>query len=76
MSKSQLLRLIEDSLDVPAGTLHEDQVLEELSSWDSMAAILFISVAEEMGVPISGDQIAKAKTVGDLLFLLGDRITV
>uniref|UniRef100_Q01X45 Carrier domain-containing protein n=1 Tax=Solibacter usitatus (strain Ellin6076) TaxID=234267 RepID=Q01X45_SOLUE len=76
MTKSEMLRLIEDSLDLPAGTLHENQVLEELSSWDSMAAILFMGVADEIGIPVSGDQIARSKTVGDLLSLLGDRITV
>jgi acyl carrier protein len=75
MSKSELLRLIEDTLEVPSMSLHENQVLTDISTWDSMAAVLFMNVAQELGVTISGDQIAKSRTVGDLLFLLEDRMS-
>jgi len=75
MGKSELLNLIESSLDVAPGNLHEDQILADLVSWDSMAALLVMGVAEEIGVPLSGDQIIEAQTVGDLVALLGHNIT-
>ena len=75
MSKSELLRLIEGTLELPSGTLHENKVLTDISTWDSMTAVLFMGVAEEMGVTISGDQIARSRTVGDFLSLFGDRVT-
>jgi hypothetical protein len=40
-----------------------------------MAALLFMALADsKMGVIVSGEQIATAKTVNDLMSLLGDRL--
>jgi acyl carrier protein len=76
MTKGEFLRALETQLEVPAGSLNGNQVLTELSSWDSMAAVLFIALADEkLGVTISGDQIARSKTINDLMSLLGDRLT-
>lgn len=75
MSKREFLRALENQLEIPDGRLKEDQVLTELDSWDSMAAVLFIALADEKtGVTVSGNQISQAKTVRDLLSLLGDRL--
>jgi hypothetical protein len=41
-----------------------------------MAGVIFIAMADEkLGVTVSGDQIAKSKTINDLLSLVGDRLT-
>jgi len=76
MTKQEFLRALETQLEVPKGSLREDEKLTDLESWDSMAAVLFIALADEKaGLTLSGSQIAGSKTIGDLLSLLGDRLT-
>jgi len=63
-------------MEIPDGSLNASQALAEVDGWDSLAAVLFIALADEkVGVIISGDQVAKAKTLDELLSLLGDRLT-
>lgn len=76
MTKREFLRELENQLELPQDSLRENQALASLDSWDSMAAVLFIALADEkVGVMVSGNQIANSKTIGDLLSLLGDRLT-
>lgn len=76
MTRSEFLRALEHELALDNGTLNENQALSSLESWDSMAAIQFIALADErIGVAVSGDQIAKSKTINELLSLLGNRLT-
>lgn len=75
MTKGEFLRALEAELEKPEGSLDPDDALTDVEGWDSMAALLFISLANtKFDVILSGDQIAKAKTVNDLLLLLGDRL--
>ena len=76
MKRSEFLQALEGQLEIPDGSLKEHQALSEIDAWDSLAAVLFIALADEkVGVVVSGDQIAKARTVNDLLSLLGDKLT-
>jgi len=76
MTRSEFLRALERELALDNGTLNENQALSSLESWDSMAAIQFIALADEqIGVAVSGDQIAKSRTVNELLSLLGNQLT-
>ena len=75
MSRSEFLRALEEKLELPQGKLRGDQVLAQVEGWDSMAAVIFIALADEKaGVTVSGNQIAGAKTVDQLLDVLGDRL--
>ena len=75
MTKGEFLRALESELEKPDGSVQPHHVLTDVEGWDSLAALLFISLADtKFGVIVSGDQIAKAKTVNDLLLLLGDRL--
>lgn len=75
MTKREFRRLLEDRLEIPEGSLRDDQTLAEIESWDSMAAVLFIALADEkLGLTIAANDIAKSKTINDLLLLLGDRL--
>ncbi len=77
MTREEFLRNLECEMELPAGSLNESQALTDVEGWDSMAAVLFIALADEkIGVTISGNQVAKAKTLADLLSLLGDTVTV
>ena len=76
MTKQAFLHELEQQLELPSGSLREEDKLSDLESWDSMAAVLFIALADEKaGVTLSGSQIAGSKTVGDLLSLLSGRLT-
>jgi len=75
MSRSEFLRALESELGLPAQSLKQNQELAAIESWDSMAAVQFIALADEkIGINISGDQIANAKTIDELLSLCGDRL--
>ena len=76
MTREDFLRNLERELELPERSLNESQALTEVDGWDSMAAVLFIALADEkMGVMISGHQVAKSRTLADLLSLLGDTVS-
>ena len=76
MRRSDFLRELENELSLPSGSLEEGHTLASLKEWDSMAAVQFIALADEnVGLLLNGQQIAGAKTVADLLSLLGDRLS-
>ena len=55
--KEKIIKLIEDVLKVPAGTITEDTMNEELQQWDSLAHVMIIGqVEEELGVSIPLDE--------------------
>jgi acyl carrier protein len=77
MTKQEFLRALEGELALPVGSLKGNSALAELEGWDSMAAVQFIALADEkIGVSISGHQINTAKTIDQLVDLLGDRLAV
>jgi acyl carrier protein len=76
VTRTEFLCALARELNVTEGSLTEDQTLAGLESWDSMAAVQFIALADERtGIVVSGDRIAKSRTIGDLLSLLGDRLS-
>lgn len=76
MTRSDFIGALEDQLEVPGGSLNDKQELADLKSWDSLAAVLFIALADEkLGVTISANEIARSKTIDDLLSLVETRLT-
>ncbi|HZR63526.1 MAG TPA: acyl carrier protein [Terriglobales bacterium] len=72
MKRNDFLREMDDILGLPAGTLHGEEKLEELETWDSTSLITLIAMAESNnGVRISPGQIVNCSTVADLLSLAG-----
>ena len=72
MTRSEFLLEMDEILGLPSGTLHGNEKLEELETWDSMSLITLISVAEtNNAVRISPTQIVNCSTVADLLRLAG-----
>jgi acyl carrier protein len=75
MTRHEFVRALEGQMEIPEGSLKANQALTDVDGWDSLAAVLFIALADEKaGVIVSGDQVAKAKTLDDLLALLGDHL--
>ncbi|AWK85495.1 phosphopantetheine-binding protein [Azospirillum thermophilum] len=72
MDRKDFLLALDEMLELDAGTLTGDEVLETLENWDSLAVISFIALVDEkLGVVLEGEKLAKAKTVSDLLALAG-----
>lgn len=75
MKKKDFLLLIDNLLTIKPGTLTGEETLQDLSMWDSLAILGFISLVDkEFHVVLSVDAINAAKTVNDLLSLLEDKV--
>jgi|DewCreStandDraft_4_1066084.scaffolds.fasta_scaffold175049_2 acyl carrier protein len=70
MERTELLRSLEELMDLEPGTLTGEESLADLAGWSSLAVIGFIALADEQGVAVSPASIAKCKTVDDLLRLV------
>jgi len=76
MTTYDFLRALEITLEIDPGSIAGNESLDDVGWWDSMAALTFMAVADEqLQVTISGEQLAKCKSVPDLLGLLGDKLT-
>ena len=75
MERDELLRKLEELMDLEPGALTGQESLAELEGWSSLAVIGFIAMADEDGVAVSPSSIAKCKTVGDLVGLIGAKTT-
>jgi acyl carrier protein len=71
MKTTDFLKLLDDALDLPQGTLIGTEALSDIPEWDSLAVISFIAlVDEQFNIILEGEKLAEAKTVADLLALL------
>ena len=67
MTLSKFLNEIDAIVQSEPGSTSADDSLDSLAGWDSIAIIMFISMAdEELGLIMNVDALASCKTVGDL----------
>ena len=76
MNVAQFIALFEESvLDVPAGTIQLDSVLDELEEWDSMARVALNAVLDSnFGIMFSSDELKELKTFSDIVQKLDGRL--
>lgn len=75
--KEKIIKLIEDVLKVPAGTITEDTMIEDVEQWDSLAHVMIIGqLEEELGVSIPLDEAIDLKGMRELLEKGGLRMSV
>lgn len=68
MELKEKLSLIEEALDTEEGTLTPETLLDEVDSWDSIAALSLIAMLDDnFGKTLSGSEIKALVTVGDIL---------
>lgn len=68
MELKEKLALIEEALDTQEGALAPETVLDEVESWDSIAALSLVAMMDDnFGKTLSGSEIKALKTVGDIL---------
>lgn len=68
MNPESFLRLLERDLGRAPGSLSQDTELGGLATWDSMAVLMVISMADvEFGKTVTGVGIRSARTPAELL---------
>lgn len=72
MTRHELLRLLEETLEMKPQTLKGGETLRDLEGWDSLSTITFIALVDKrFGRPLPGSQVARCRTVSELLTLVG-----
>jgi acyl carrier protein len=67
MNRFEFLKVIDELLELDPGTLKGPELLSSYESWDSLAVISLIALADEsLNVVVGSDLIAEAVTVDDL----------
>lgn len=72
MTNSEKLAMLEEVLEMEAGTLSADIRLDELEEWDSMTKLsVIVMMDDEFGKELTGDQIKRFVKVQDILDFMG-----
>lgn len=67
MTIQEKLSILQDLLDIEQDILNEETVLDQLSEWDSIAAITIIAMFDsQFGKVVSPDEVKEFKTVKDI----------
>lgn len=68
MTKEEKIALLEDMLELEVGSLTSETELSSIDDYDSMAKLsLIVLFDDECGKKLTGEEIRKFKTVGDIL---------
>lgn len=68
MTDQEKINLLEETMELDAGTLHMDDILDDYPEWDSITALSFIALMDEkFHKTISGKEIKEFKTVADVI---------
>lgn len=67
--REEILKQIKDIVD--DNTLTQDQSLEEIEDWDSLAKITFVSwVDQNLGITLYTHDLQQCQTISDIISLL------
>lgn len=72
MDRQTFLPLLDEILELPAGTVKGPEKLEDLENWNSMAMVSFVALVDEyFNYTVSPRRFVNCETVDDLLGLIG-----
>lgn len=72
MTRQDVLRVVEEIVDLKPHTLVGSEILADLPGWDSMSTMVFIAMIDkEFGIPLQGGRVARCQTADELIALLG-----
>lgn len=72
MNKRDFIAVLEEMLELDAGSLKGDEALADLE-WNSLAVVSFIAIADEhLSATVSPSKLAQAETLTDVLALVED----
>lgn len=76
MTKTEFHATLDDILEVPIGTIQGNEVLKNLSTWDSLAVVNYIATCNGLfGVFLEGSAVKACLSVEDLISLVKAHIT-
>ena len=71
MTNEKKLEMLEEMLELDAGTLTPETLLSDLEEWDSIAVISFIALMDdEFDKLVKGKDIKEKETIGDIMDLM------
>ncbi len=66
--KEKIISLIEEVLNLPAGSITEDTKIADVEEWDSLAHVMIIGeMQEKLGISIPVDEAVEVTGVAELL---------
>lgn len=72
MTDQEKINLIAEALEVDASSLSLEMKLQDLEEYDSMAKLsVIVLMDEEFGKKLTGDEMAKFETIGDIVAFAG-----
>lgn len=75
MKRTELLRLLNQALELEPATMREETELAALANWDSMSPMVIMALADkEFHLKLAAKDIQRCKTGSDLIGLFGDRV--
>jgi len=75
VTKAEFYANIDDILELEPGTIKGDEQLSSLQTWDSLAVVSFIATCNGLfGIVIPGDNVKKARSIQDLVGLVGNKV--
>ena len=71
MTNEEVIRLIEETLELESNTLNSETLLDDILEFDSMGKLSVIVMADdEFDKKLTGEQMKKFRTVGDIVMFL------
>jgi acyl carrier protein len=76
VKKAEFLVQLAETIEADTNTMSDSTVLKELPRWDSMRLLEVIAlVDEQLGMNLKANELANCETVGQLVGLLGDKLS-
>ena len=73
MTKEEKIAMVEEVMDLDAGDLSEDSILEDIEEWDSLSVLTLISeMKKKFDISLSTAQIRSFVTVSDICAVIPD----
>lgn len=67
-------QIVSEVFNIPESGLSDEQVLQEIESWDSMAHMMLITTIEDnLEIRFEGEEIISIETVGQLKKLVAQK---
>jgi len=75
MTKTEFYAILDEIVEEDPGTIQGDESLDDLQGWDSLSVVAFIAAVDKhLNATVPAKELVEAKTIGDLLALVADKI--
>jgi len=75
MTRNDVFHELERLMEIDEGSLKGDENLKNFSQWDSLLVMGYIALIQnKLGIVLGGQNVAKAKTIGDLVALVSNKL--